>query len=47
MMVNPDSMLQEDPVAQQLLAEYMTPMLSLGVTPEDARAIYEYLRREN
>ena len=46
MMTNPDSMLKEDPVARQLFAEYMTPMLNLGVTAQDARAIYEYLRRE-
>ena len=46
MMTNPDSMVKEDPVAKQLFAEYMTPMLNLGVTTGDARAIYEYLRRE-
>ena len=46
MMINPDSMVKEDPIARQLFAEYMTPMLNLGVTADDARAIYEYLRRE-
>ena len=46
MMMNPDSMVKADPVAKQLLAEYMTPMLSLAVTAEEARAIYEHLRRE-
>jgi hypothetical protein len=39
-------MVKADPVAKQLLAEYMTPMLSLAVTAEEARAIYEHLRRE-
>jgi len=45
--VNPDSMLKVDPVAKQLLAEYMTPMLNMGVTPDEARALWEYLRRES
>ena len=44
MMLNPDSMLKTDPVAKQLLADYMTPMLSRDVTATEARAIYEYLR---
>lgn len=46
MMMNPDSMVKEDSVARRLLTEYMTPMLNMGVTTDDARAIYEYLRRE-
>lgn len=45
MIVNPDSMIKEDATARQLFAEYMTPMLNVGVTPEEARAIYEFLRR--
>jgi len=47
MMMNPDSMTKADPIAKQLLAEYMTPMLSLAVTADEARAIYEHLRREH
>ena len=43
----PDSMLREDPVARQLFAEYMTPMLSVGASRDDARAIYEFLRRQH
>jgi len=45
MMMNPDSMIKEDAVARQLLAEYMTPMMNMGVTADETRAIYEYLRR--
>lgn len=45
--VNPDSMLKVDPVAKELLAQYLTPMLNMGVTPEEARALWEYLRRES
>jgi hypothetical protein len=47
MIINPDSMIKEDPTARQLFAEYMTPMLNVGVTPEEARAIYEFLRRDS
>lgn len=46
MITKPDSMIKADPTARQLFAEYMTPMLNMGVTPEEARAIYEYLRDE-
>ncbi len=45
MVLRPDSMLQNDDVAKQLLAEYMTPMVNMGVTQEEALAIYEYLRQ--
>lgn len=46
MVTNPDSMTQNDPTARQLLAEYMTPMLDQGATPEEVRAMWEYLRHE-
>ncbi len=45
MVINPDSMLKNDATARKLLAEYMTPMMNVGVTREEARAIYEYLRQ--
>jgi hypothetical protein len=47
MVLHPDSMTQNDPVAKQLLSEYGTPMVYMGTTQEEARAIYEYLRRES
>ena len=46
MITKPDSMIKADSTARQLFAEYMTPMLNLGVTREEARAVYEYLRGE-
>ena len=46
MITKPDSMLKADPKARELFAEYMTPMLDSGVTPGEARAVYEYLRHE-
>lgn len=44
LITNPDSMLRADPVAKQLLGEYLTPMLNTNTTRDEARAIYEYLR---
>ena len=41
---NPDSMLRSDSTAQRLLGEYFTPMPNQKVQPEEARALYEYLR---
>lgn len=46
MITNPDSMLRTDSIARQLLSEYFTPMSNQGVTPEQARAIWEHLREE-
>ena len=45
MVLRPDSMLQNDDAAKELLAEYMTPMVNMGVTQDEALAIYEYLRQ--
>ncbi len=47
MVVRPDSMQQNDPVAKQLLAEYGTPMVNMGATKAEARAIFEYLRQQS
>lgn len=47
MITKPDSMIKSDPTARQLFAEYMTPMLNMNITPDEARAIYEYLRGED
>ena len=47
MVTNPDSMLRDDAAARDLLAEYMTPMTNMGVTAQEATALYEYLRRES
>lgn len=47
MVINPDSMLGEDPAARELFAEYMTPMMDLGLSADEAASLYEYLRRES
>ncbi len=45
MLMNPDGMLREDPIAKALLKEYNNAiMLNQNLSEEDARAIAEYLR---
>lgn len=44
MIMKPDSMIRADSIARRLFQEYMTPMANLAVQPDDARALYEYLR---
>lgn len=45
MILAPEKMLQSDPTAQQLLAEYSVPMTNQNLSEEEARAILEYLRQ--
>jgi len=45
MILNPEQMVKEDPIARQLLVEYnMAPMANQGLTEEQARKILEYFR---
>ncbi|MGB4205691.1 MAG: cytochrome c [Bacteroidales bacterium] len=45
MIINPEKMVAEDPIAKKLLIEYNgSPMANQGVTVEKARAIVEYFR---
>lgn len=44
LILNPEGMLKEDPVARKLLAEYLTPMTYQNVSEDDAMAILTYLR---
>lgn len=45
MILNPDGMLKDDPIAKALLKEYNnTPMLNQNLSEEEARAVAEYLR---
>jgi cytochrome c len=45
MILNPDQMVREDPIAKLLLVEYnMAPMANQGLTEEQARKIVEYFR---
>jgi mono/diheme cytochrome c family protein len=45
MIINPDKMLKEDPIAKALLKEYNNAiMINQNLSEEDARAVAEYLR---
>ena len=44
MMLAPDSMVARHPEAKKLFATFMLAMPNLGLTPEQAREILEYLR---
>ena len=45
MILNPEVMIQEDPLAKDLLMEFNgSPMANQGLTKEQARAILEYFR---
>ena len=45
MILNPEVMVDEDPLARDLLMEYNgSPMANQGLKEEEARAILEYFR---
>jgi cytochrome c len=44
MILNPGEMLDKDPVAQELLAEFLTKMTFQNVTQDEARSVLEYFR---
>ena len=47
MMLDPATMLEKDADAKVLSKEYGSPMISLGLKQDEARAILEYLRERN
>lgn len=45
MILNPEQMVKEDPLAKELLAEFNgSPMVNQNLSEEDARAVLEYFR---
>jgi len=44
MILNPEVMVAENPIAKQLLAEYLAPMANQGLVEREARLILEYFR---
>ena len=44
MILNPEVMVAENPIAKQLLAEYLAPMANQGLVEKEARLILEYFR---
>jgi len=45
MTLNPEEMVQKDPVAKELLATYATQMANMALTQEEARELLEYFRQ--
>lgn len=45
MMMNPEEMVQKDPIAKELLAEYIAPMANQSLTEDEARSILEFFRK--
>ncbi|WP_038028349.1 c-type cytochrome [Thermonema rossianum] len=47
MILNPENMVKEDPIAKELFAKFNgTPMANQGLTEEEARKILEYFRTQ-
>ena len=44
MILNPEEMVSDDPVAKELLKRYLAPMANQSLTEEEARKIVEYFR---
>lgn len=44
MIMNPNEMVEKDPIAKALLAEYLSPMANQNISQEQARKILEYFR---
>lgn len=46
MILNPQEMTQKNPVAQELLSQFMTQMPNQNLSQEEARAVLEYFRTQ-
>ncbi len=46
MILNPDQMIKENPIAKKLLMEYLAPMANQNLTQDEARSILEYFRTQ-
>jgi nitrite reductase (NO-forming) len=46
-LTSPETMLMSDPVAKELLQQYMVPMPNQGLTPQDIEALIEYFEYED
>ena len=44
MILDPEKMVKEDPVAMELLKRYLAPMANQSLTDDEARKILEYFR---
>lgn len=46
MILNPEEMVKKHPQAKKLLAEFLSPMPNQNLSPEEARAVVEFLASE-
>ncbi len=44
---DPDTMIQTDPIAKEMLKEYLVPMPNQGLTEEDIDALISYFKHED
>ncbi|MCF6353125.1 MAG: cytochrome c [Cyclobacteriaceae bacterium] len=44
MILDPEAMVKEDPIARQLLMKFSAPMANQSLTEEEARSVLEYFR---
>ena len=44
MILNPEQIMEEDPIAKELLKQFLAPMANQGLTEKEARQILEYFR---
>jgi cytochrome c551/c552 len=45
--LDPERMVKEDPISHQLFAQFSLQMPNQKLTPDEARAVIEYLKHEN
>lgn len=45
--LHPEVMTKEDPIAHELLAQYAVQMPNQKLTPDEAKAVIEYLKHQN
>lgn len=43
----PDVMIREDPISRELFGEYAVPMPNLGIQPEEAKALVEFMKKKD
>jgi len=45
--LHPEVMVKEDPISHELRTHYAVPMTNQGLTPEEARAVIEFLKKKD
>ncbi len=45
--LHPEIMTKQDPIAHQLMAQYALQMPNQGLTPDQAKAVIEYIKKKN